>query len=144
MEKEFIDDSMCFVCGENNPIGLQTHFHVIDDKLYMNFNMDKKYQGWGNVLHGGFQSMLLDEVQVQIAGYKGYKTVTADINVRFKKPVMTNTDYKAVAQIVKINSRLIETYAEIIDKDGVVYATSTARLRVLGSWTGNLKITDIN
>ena len=142
MNKDFIDDDMCFVCGKNNPIGLKTHFHIDGENLFMSFNLDKNYQGWGEVLHGGFQSMLLDEVQVQIAGYKGYKTVTAEINVRFKKPVMTGKNYKAVAKIEKINPKLIETSAYIIDDSKNIYATSTAKLRVLGSWTGNLKIDD--
>ena len=140
MDKDFIDDSMCFVCGQNNPIGLKTRFHIENDTLYMIFNLNKNYQGWGDVLHGGFQSMLLDEVQVQIAGYKGFKTVTADMNVRFKKPVMTGETYKAVAKIENINSRIIETSAYITDETGVIYATSTARLRVLGPWNGDLKI----
>ena len=140
MKTEIIDDSMCFVCGEKNPIGLKKRFKVQDESLFMEFNLSKNYQGWGNVVHGGFLSMLLDEVQVQIAGYKGYKTVTADMNVRFKKPVMTEKTYKSVAKIEKINSRLIETSAEIIDENGEVYTTSTAKLRILGTWTGNLKI----
>ncbi len=140
MNKDFIDDSMCFVCGENNPIGMKTHFHTEGDTLYMEFNLDKNYQGWGDILHGGFQSMLMDEVQVQIAGYKGYKTVTAEMSVRFKKPVMTGKLYRAVAKIENINSRLIETSASIVDEENNVYATSTAKLRVLGPWTGNLKI----
>ena len=140
MDKEFIDDSMCFVCGEKNPIGLRTRFFREGDKVCMSFNLDKNYQGWGDVVHGGFQSMLLDEVQVQAAGDRGYKTVTAEINVRFRKPVFCGTEYKAAAVIKNINSRIIETSAEIRDDSGTVYATSEARLRVLGEWKGNLKI----
>ena len=140
MEKEIIDDSMCFVCGEKNPIGMKTRFHLEGDRVYMLFNLEKNYQGWGDVVHGGFQSMLLDEVQVQTAGYKGYKTVTAEMTVRFKKPVLCGCDYKSVGKIEKVSSTVIETSAEIVDKDGVVYAVSTARLRVLGQWHGDMKI----
>lgn len=141
MEKEIIDDSMCFVCGEKNPVGLKTVFHLTEDgRVYMDFSLPKNYQGWGDVVHGGFQSMLLDEVQVQIAGYKGYKTVTAEMTVRYKKPVLCGCHYRSVGKIEKISSRIIETSAEIVDEKGIVYAVSSARLRVLGPWHGKMKI----
>lgn len=136
----FIDDSMCFVCGQNNPIGMKKRFIANGDKLSMVFNLDENYQGWQNVIHGGIVSTILDEVQVQVAAFKGYKTATADINVRFKLPVNVGRNYTCNAWIVSQTSKVIYTEAHIVDEHGIVYATSNARLFVLGQWTGYLKL----
>ena len=50
----------------------------------------ENYQGWINTLHGGIISMLMDEVAGWVINRKLQTTgVTMQLNVKYKKPVMT-------------------------------------------------------
>jgi len=139
----FSDDNYCIVCGENNPIGLKQKFTIEEEELVTYFNLPKEFQGWNNVAHGGIVSTLLDEVQVTLLGTKGITVVTAEITVRLKKPVMTMEKYRCAAKIEKEieSSKLVLTSAYISDKNGNIYAESTAKLIKKGTFsTDKIKI----
>ena len=55
------DDGFCFACGQNNPIGLKLKFVEIAGRYVAKCVMDKNYQSFNGVLHGGIITTLLDE-----------------------------------------------------------------------------------
>ena len=138
-KKEFTDDNYCFVCGESNPIGLKQRFSTEDDELVTYFSLRKEFQGWDGVAHGGILGTLLDEVQVNLLGNMGIQTVTAEITVRLKKPVLINQKYRCAAKLEsELNhSKLIMTSANITDENGTIYCQSKAKLIRLGNWDQN-------
>ena len=52
----------CFGCSPHNPIGLKMEFYEDGNDVVCFWKPSTHYQGWINVLHGGIQSVLLDEI----------------------------------------------------------------------------------
>ncbi len=126
------DDNYCFACGEKNPIGLKLTIHADENGAYIkDYVVKKEYQGYQDIVHGGIISTILDELQVYAAGGRGYKTVTAKIEVRFLKPVKVGIPIEARARVVNIKKEVwIETEGEII-QEGIKKAKAYALLRVV-------------
>ena len=52
----------CICCGPENPVGLHLEFWEDGEDVLTKWTPTQNYQGWIDTLHGGIQSMLLDEV----------------------------------------------------------------------------------
>lgn len=83
--------------------------------------------------------MLLDEIMAhailysQRGGEGVEKTaVTAEITVRFKKPVETGSRVRVVGRVVETKGRLVTTEAWVYDENGDVAAEGKARFLVTG------------
>ena len=81
----------CFGCAPNNPFGVKMEFYEDGEEIVCHWTPRSEYQGWLDTLHGGIQSVLLDEIcawvlmrKLQTAG------VTSKMETRFLKPVSTN------------------------------------------------------
>jgi acyl-coenzyme A thioesterase PaaI-like protein len=60
MEKQ-PNSRMCFVCGIENPIGLNLHFYTDEEgRCIARFRPKSEHQGYPGHLHGGLISTLLD------------------------------------------------------------------------------------
>jgi uncharacterized protein (TIGR00369 family) len=83
-----IDDGHCFACGKNSTIGIKMRFDELPDgSVESRLTLAQPYQGWRGIAHGGIVAMLLDEAMAYAAGARGYKGMTADLKLRFRKPV---------------------------------------------------------
>ena len=81
----------CFACAPHNDLGLKMEFFEEGDMVCCRWLPDQRYQGYNNVLHGGIQTTLMDELAAWYIQVK-LKTsgVTTSMTTRFKKPVMIN------------------------------------------------------
>lgn len=123
------DDNYCFACGKNNPYGLKLSFKYLNNKLTTEFIPSKIYQGYKDITHGGIITTILDEAMIQIAIAEGITPVTAEINVRFKKPLLTNEKVIAEAEIIKKNPRIVEAQSILLStSDGTIIAEAHAKL----------------
>ena len=52
----------CFGCGKDNPIGLHLHMKRVDDHCEAVFTPQKEHESYGDRMHGGLVTTLLDEV----------------------------------------------------------------------------------
>ena len=68
-------------------------------------------------MHGGIISALLDEAMVKVALMQKMPAITAELNVRFKNPLVVGDKAIVEAAITKINKRIIEV-AGIMKKNG--------------------------
>ena len=82
------DNYNCFGCSPNNEIGLQLEFWEDGEELMAKWQPRNLLEGWHNIIHGGIQAALLDElggwivlIKVKTAG------VTSELNIRYLKPV---------------------------------------------------------
>jgi len=55
-------DNQCFGCSPNNPIGLHLEFWEKGEEVIAKWIPRKSLQGFRDVLHGGIQATLLDEL----------------------------------------------------------------------------------
>lgn len=123
-------ENYCFVCGKNNPRGLKLKINADNGKTEFVFRARKEYEGWKGIIHGGIVSTLLDEAMVWACTSAGYKTVTAEINVRFRKPLYVGTTVKVEGRIEDVKKRLIIAYGVVFD-DKEIYAEGRGKFFIV-------------
>ena len=57
------NSSMCFACGMDSKIGLKMRFYNSGPgEVTADYTVDKRYQGYPGIVHGGVVAAMLDEV----------------------------------------------------------------------------------
>jgi acyl-coenzyme A thioesterase PaaI-like protein len=84
------------------------------------FTAPEHWTGWGRILHGGFQTLLLDETMSWVPfGLQGERSfVTREITVRFQRPVYVGEPIRIVGSLEEDKGREVFTRGEIRDRDG--------------------------
>lgn len=119
----------CFACGKENPRGLKIPFEVYDQGVRAVFTPDQTLAGYDDTIHGGIISTLIDEAIVW-AAYAATERfgVTAELNVRFKKPLPVGTECTITGKLLEDKGRLWILEARVTDPDGDPYATGTGKV----------------
>lgn len=125
------DDQYCFVCGKQNPGGLNLVFSFRDNRAFAEFALRKTFQGYRDVVHGGIIAALLDETMIKAGLAMGIHAVTAELTVRFKNPLFTDENGAVEATVVKTGKKLIEATARITGPE----------LRIIAEGKGKLVVT---
>ncbi|WP_430936112.1 PaaI family thioesterase [Saccharicrinis sp. 156] len=115
-------DYKCFGCSPLNNIGLQLEFWEDGEEVVCKWIPGKQFEGYRNVVHGGIQATLHDEV-ASWAVYTQCKTagVTSNLNVRYKNPLMIKDDEITIrARVESVNRRLAVFETTIEDSQGKV------------------------
>ena len=119
-------DYNCFGCSPFNEIGLQLDFWENGDELVAKWQPRKSLEGWSDVVHGGIQAALLDELAGWIVLIK-MKTsgVTSSLNVRYLKPVnISKGEITVKGKVESVNKKLVTISAALIDGEGTECATA--------------------
>jgi acyl-coenzyme A thioesterase PaaI-like protein len=82
------EDYNCFGCSPFNETGLQLEFWEDGNEIIAKWKPKKSFEGWMNVLHGGIQATLMDEIASWLVFIK-LKTagVTSGLKINYIKPV---------------------------------------------------------
>ena len=116
----------CFVCGAENPAGLQLRFRVEGDEIRFNFCPHQKHTGYQGVVHGGIIASALDETMFWAAAFGPRRFfVSVDMNVRYARTVVAGQPHVLVARITGAKRKLCLTEAELRTADGHVCASAT-------------------
>ena len=112
----------CICCSPANPIGLHLEFWEDGEDVITRWKPSTHYQGWLDTLHGGIQSMLLDEVAGWVVTRKLQTTgVTSKMEVQYLKPVSTLDEGLTIrARIVRQMRNVAFIEGEIINYAGEV------------------------
>lgn len=117
----------CMVCSPSSRRGLGLQFSVSKDgSVQATFNCDKAFEGYANVLHGGLISCLLDGAMTNCMFAHGYAAVTAELNIRFRHPVVIGEPATVRAWIERSQPRLHVLKAEVVQEQQVK-ATATGK-----------------
>jgi acyl-coenzyme A thioesterase PaaI-like protein len=116
----------CFGCSQHNPIGLKLKFREEGDFVLSDWVPGENYQGWMNVLHGGIQSTLMDEiaswlvmVKLETAG------VTSKMEVRLLKTAhMNRAPFHLKAHLQEMQRNIAIVKVELFDDHGLLCADS--------------------
>lgn len=109
-------DDGCFACGRDNPIGLNMDdFDFADGVVSARFHPRVDFRGIPDVLHGGVAATALDEILVW-AGILNEKvmSVTATMEMKFRKPVYVGDTITARARIDERNGRRLKASGELV------------------------------
>ncbi len=117
---------MCFVCGERNPAGVHVRFYEQEDgSVLARFTGCEHHQGYPGRMHGGVITSIMDETigrAIMIRYGEQVWGVTAELTVRFRKPVPLDVELTAVGRITEEKRRMFEGTGEIYLPDGSVAA----------------------
>jgi uncharacterized protein (TIGR00369 family) len=94
-------------------------FYEDGDEIYSEWEPKQQFQGYTNVLHGGIQSALIDEIAYWVVLIK-LKTgaVTTRLDVQLKKPVyMDKGKIKLRAHLVGVNRMIAHIAVTLFDSD---------------------------
>lgn len=119
-------DDYCFICGKENPRGLKIPFIYADGKSRAEFTLEREFQGYKGIVHGGIISAIIDEACAYATLSLGVKAYTAKISVRFKRPVKTGEKLIVESFARFLRSKVIEAKAEIRDQKNKVVAEGDA------------------
>jgi uncharacterized protein (TIGR00369 family) len=110
----------CFACGTENPIGLNLQFYRLADVVCTEVTLDKQYEGWEGVIHGGIVSTLLDEVMSWAIMYtKKVFLVTRKMDIKYVRPVLVGTPLRVAGRLMDDSQPpKIKARAEIRDDQG--------------------------
>lgn len=121
-------DEYCFVCGPENPSGLQARFTCGNGQAQGTFYPRPEHQGFAGISHGGILASLLDEAMVYAAVTLGRWVTTAEMTVRYCRPARTGEPITITAEVTRHQRRLVECRAELRSDAGEVVAYATGKL----------------
>ena len=113
----------CFVCGRHNDNGLKMHFYDDDhDTVCSHFSVDKRFEGYPGIVHGGILASILDEGvgRVAMAGDHHHFMMTVNMRVQYRLPVPLNTPLQVIAKAIRMKGRIGKAEGKIYLPDGTV------------------------
>ncbi|NVO20739.1 MAG: PaaI family thioesterase [Bacteroidetes bacterium] len=116
----------CFGCSPDNPIGLHLDFRVEGNVVLAEWTPGENYQGWMNILHGGIQATLMDEIAGWFVLVKlGSAGVTSKMEVRLLKPAhMHHSPFHLKAELMETHWNIAMIKVELSDSQEVLVADS--------------------
>lgn len=122
------DASRCFVCGVGNPIGLHVHFARAGDRVVGEFTPGDLHVGFAGVVHGGILAAVLDDAMAALGYTEGDPTVTARLQVRYRRPARPGQRLRVEAEETGRRGGMRHGRAVLVGVDGQVVAEAEATL----------------
>ncbi|PSH03864.1 MAG: thioesterase [Acidobacteria bacterium] len=114
MSLDVSKNSNCYVCGADNPLGLQVPFSPDGTQGSQGrYTARAEHAGWNGILHGGVTFALMDEAFGYSLYFQDLHAVTARAETRFHKPISVGTKLIVKAWVVKQRRRLFDLHSEI-------------------------------
>ncbi len=129
-----IADHYCFVCGRDNPRGLQIKVKYLpeDTAAETELALPREFQGWADVIHGGILATLLDELMAHAVWHFAGPGVTIGMEVRFHQPLKPGEPVRVRGVMVSSNGSRRLAEAEIVRlADGKKIASGKSRFLLL-------------
>ena len=112
------------MCGRENPVGLKMDFFTTaPGNCQAELTLSSEYEGYPGVVHGGIVASILDETGGRAhMDDPDHFMVTAQLNVRYRKPVPTETQLLVIGVAGERRGRVSQAHSEIRNLDGEVLA----------------------
>jgi uncharacterized protein (TIGR00369 family) len=123
----------CFVCGQKNETGLKACFSMDSEhhRSFCRLVLDSRFQGWENVVHGGVIAALLDEACIYAGIGLGKQLVTAELTVRYRKPLAVGQEIVVTGEVIEIRRKVLRVKASLTAGDEI-HAEAESRVFLLG------------
>jgi acyl-coenzyme A thioesterase PaaI-like protein len=121
----------CFVCGRENPYGLQLKFYeTTPGEVVVDVTVPEQFQGYPGVVHGGVVAAMLDEVtgRVHMGGSPPRFMFTARLDVHYRKNVPIGKHLHIVGHAGKSKERTALATGQIFGPNGELLADAEALL----------------
>lgn len=117
----------CFGCSSDNTNGLQMCFFEEEEYIISNWQPKNHLQGFINILHGGIQATLMDEIASWVVFIK-LKTagVTSGMEVKYHKPVSTiNNSLLLKAKLIALKKHTAFIHVSLLDSNNNLCSEAT-------------------
>lgn len=122
----------CFACGQANPIGLRLRFEEDGDGIRAEFTPGPQFQGYEGVLHGGIVAAALDDAMANLFHMRGRETVTARIEIRYRREAPVGQRLIVTARTTGERGRFFTAEATLALPDGTCLAEAQGTLARAG------------
>lgn len=111
----------CFGCSPHNTSGLQLEFWEDGDEVFAIWDPVPKLMSWQNVLHGGIQATLMDEVSGWLVYVKcATAGVTYELNAKYRKPILiSNGPVTVKSKLVERNRKFASIHSVLISNNEI-------------------------
>jgi acyl-coenzyme A thioesterase PaaI-like protein len=122
----------CFVCGLENPFGLQLKFfNSASGEVTVDYTVPEHYQGYPGVVHGGIVAAMLDEATGRV--FMGDPAnprflYTARLDIRYRKNIPVGQPLRLVGRAGKNKGRMATATGAIYNINGELLAEAEALL----------------
>jgi len=119
----------CFVCGDQNPIGLDVTFQMNGGRVETRFiPQPGQHTGYQTIVHGGILATLLDECM----GWSGFLSrpvlcLTAELNIRYRESANAGKPLLIYGELVHDRKRMIQARGAIEKEDGTVVCSAEGK-----------------
>jgi acyl-coenzyme A thioesterase PaaI-like protein len=114
-----LEGNNCFACGTTNPIGLNLNFYRQGEWVCSDITLEKNYEGWENMAHGGIVSTLLDEVMSwAVIYFRRIFFVTRSLKIKYIRPVPLYRLLTVKGKIIEGQNRRLCTARGLIQDEG--------------------------
>ncbi len=115
----------CFACGTLNRHGLGLILHVERGRCWTDLSIERRFEGWLDIAHGGILCTVLDEVMAWALVGQDDWGLTARMSVTFRRPAEIDRPLHAEGRVTRSRRRLIETAGQIVERHtGEIVATA--------------------
>ncbi|MEE0483886.1 MAG: hotdog fold domain-containing protein [Megasphaera elsdenii] len=123
------ETNYCFGCGRDNPIGLKLDMKLDGDRCVAYFTPKAEHESYGDRMHGGLTSTLLDEVMGDYVFRKaGKPAYTARLEIRFRSAIRIGETVKVEGWPEVHRGRLFIMKGKITHADGTPAAEAKAEM----------------
>lgn len=119
----------CFGCDPDNESGLRMEFFEDGDEIVCIWKPEQKFTGYNDILHGGIQATLIDEIASWVVFVK-LKTggFTVNLNVDYLNPVQINKgDITLRASLKEMEKNIAHISVSLYDGNGKLGTEGIAR-----------------
>ena len=121
------DANHCFVCGPDNPIGLQVRFTLAAGRCSGEFTAQAVHGGFDGITHGGIVFSVLDDAMANWFFLQGARGFTAKAEIRYRAPMPLGATAAVSCSLIRRKGRLVELAAHASDRDaGTLFAEAQA------------------
>jgi acyl-coenzyme A thioesterase PaaI-like protein len=126
------DGNTCFVCGPDNPSGMQIAFRLEDNMCRAEYTPPEEYCGYSGVTHGGILFSLLDDVMANWLYLKGERAYTGRCQIRFRETAPTGAKLLLEGELISRKGRSAKMAGRAILADtGATVAEAEATFMVI-------------
>ncbi len=125
------NSSRCFVCGLDNHTGLRLVFYNVGPgRVEARYAVDRAYEGYPGVVHGGIVAAMLDEAVGRVAMTEdpNHFLVTAKLELKYRAPVPIEQQLRIVGHRLRDRGGITESEGWIYLPDGSVAVEAKALL----------------
>lgn len=117
----------CVVCGAENAGGLRLQFRACEPGVVeAQWTPSVEWEGFRGIVHGGVVSTVLDEAMSKAIAGMHCEALTAELRVRFHKPVNSGATLEVRGWVRRKAKRRVETEATLLGPSGSMLAHAWA------------------